>query len=110
VDFLRSLRPRYKTALLSNAWGNLREVLDREWHVLDAFDQVIISAEVGLMKPDERIFSLALERLGVTPGEAVFVDDFAHNVEAARLVGLHAIHFRNAEQARAEVEQLLDSH
>ena len=107
MDFLRSLRPRYQTALLSNAWDDLRGVLDREWNILDAFDQVIISAEVGLVKPDERIFRLALERLGVTPGEAVFVDDFTHNVEAARLAGLHAIHFRSADQVRAEVEQLL---
>jgi len=108
VDFLRALRPRYQTALLSNAWGNLREVLERDWKILDAFDQVIISAEVGLMKPDEAIFCLALERLGVAPGEAVFVDDFAHNVEAARLAGLHAIHFRSAVQARLELEQLLN--
>jgi FMN phosphatase YigB (HAD superfamily) len=50
-----------------------------------------------------------VERLGVAPGEAVFVDDFAHNVEGARLAGLHAIHFRSTDQARAELEQLLDS-
>jgi epoxide hydrolase-like predicted phosphatase len=109
VDFLRALRPRYQTALLSNAWGDLRGVLDREWNILDAFDQVIISAEVGLVKPDERIFRLALERLGITPGEAVFVDDFTENITGARAAGLHAIHFRSADQARAEVEQLLDS-
>lgn len=109
VDFVRSLRPRYQTALLSNAWGNLRDVLEHEWKILDAFDQVIISAEVGLMKPDERIYHLAVERLGVTPSEAVFVDDFSENVEGARAAGLHAIHFRSADQARAEVEQLLGS-
>jgi HAD superfamily hydrolase (TIGR01509 family) len=61
------------------------------------------------VKPDERIFRLALERLGITPGEAVFVDDFTENITGARAAGLHAIHFRSADQARAEVEQLLDS-
>jgi len=109
VDFLRALRPRYQTALLSNAWDDLRGVLERELKILDAFDQVIISAEVGLVKPDERIFRLALERLGVAPWEAVFVDDFSENVDGARAAGLHAIHFRNTDQARAEVERLLDS-
>lgn len=110
VDLLRALRPRYQTALLSNAWDDLRQVLEQRLKILDAFDQVIISAEEGLMKPDERIFRLALERLGVAPGEAVFVDDFAHNITAARLAGLQAIHFRSADQARAELEQMLDSH
>jgi epoxide hydrolase-like predicted phosphatase len=109
VNFLRSLRPRYQTALLSNAWDDLRAILERELKILDAFDQVIISAEVGLMKPDERIFHLALERLGVAPGEAVFVDDFSENIDGARAIGLHAIHFRSADQARVEVEQMLDS-
>jgi putative hydrolase of the HAD superfamily len=109
VDLLRALRPRYQTALLSNAWDDLRQVLEQRLKILDAFDQVIISAEVGLMKPDERIFRLAVERLGVAPGEAVFVDDFVHNVEGARLAGLQAIHFRSAGQARAELEQMLDS-
>jgi putative hydrolase of the HAD superfamily len=109
VDLLRALRPRYQTALLSNAWDDLRQVLEQRLKILDAFDQVIISAEVGLIKPDERIYRLALERLGVGAGEAVFVDDFAHNIAAARLAGLQAIHFRSAEQARAELEQILDS-
>jgi putative hydrolase of the HAD superfamily len=106
VNFLRSLRPRYQTALLSNAWDDLRAVLERELKILDAFDQVIISAEVGLMKPDERIFHLALERLGVAPREAVFVDDYSENIDGARAIGLHAIHFRSADQARVEVEQM----
>ena len=109
VDFVRALRPHYQTALLSNAWGDLRGFLEQKLKILDAFDQVIISAEVGLVKPDERIYRLAVERLSVAPGEAVFVDDFAHNVEGARLAGLHAIHFRSTDQARAELEQLLDS-
>ena len=108
VDLLRALRPRYQTGMLSNAWSDLRGLLEQRVKILDAFDQVIISAEVGLMKPDERIFHLALERLGVPPGEAVFVDDFAQNVDGARSAGLHAIHFRSADQARAELEQMLN--
>jgi epoxide hydrolase-like predicted phosphatase len=109
VDFLRALRSRYQTALLSNAWDDLRGVLESEWKILDAFDQVIISAEVGLVKPDERIYRLAVERLGVAPEEAVFVDDYSENIDGARAAGLHAIQFRSSEQARADVERLLDS-
>jgi HAD superfamily hydrolase (TIGR01509 family) len=107
IAFIRSLRPRARTGLLSNAWSNLREALDQRWGILDAFDEVIISAEVGLAKPDPRIYRLAVERLGVQPERAAFVDDVLVNVEAARRVGLHGVHFRSAAQAQADVEAWL---
>lgn len=110
VEYVRGLRPQFKTALLSNAWDDLRIALEGQWSILNAFDEVIISAEVGLAKPDPRVFHLALERLGVKPTEAVFVDDFLHNVEGARAVGMKAIHFRNSEQARADLGALLNQH
>ncbi len=107
VDAIRALRPRYKTGLLSNAWGDLRQVLTERWKVADAFDDMVISAEVGIAKPDPRIYNLALERLGVPAGEAVFVDDFVENIEAARTLGLQTVHFRTPEQARDELDILL---
>jgi epoxide hydrolase-like predicted phosphatase len=107
VDYIRSLRGAYRTALLSNAWDDLRQVLEEKWRILDAFDEVFISAELGVAKPDPHIFRLVLERLGVSASEAVFVDDFVENVEAARAAGLNAIHFRSAGQARAELERML---
>jgi epoxide hydrolase-like predicted phosphatase len=110
VDYIRGLRPKYKTALLSNAWDNLRQVLDQHWRILDAFDQVIISAEVGLAKPDLRIYRLAVERLGVAPAEAVFVDDYADNLEGARAAGLQVVHFQERAQALAELAALLEDH
>ncbi len=109
VAYLRRLRPRYRTALLSNAWDTLRSALRHELHIEDAFDEVIISAEVGLAKPDPRIYHLALMRLGVAPNQAVFVDDFVENVVAAQAVGMHAVHFRDPSQALTELTQLLDS-
>jgi epoxide hydrolase-like predicted phosphatase len=109
VDYLRSLRPRYRTALLSNAWDDLRTYVVNYWKIADAFDELVISAEVGLAKPDTRIFRLAVERLGVAPKEAVFVDDFAANVTGAQAAGLHAIQFRNREQALAALEDLLQA-
>ena len=107
IDYLRSLRPRFKTALLSNAWDDLRQVVVERWQVADAFDELIISAEVGLAKPDPRIYRLTIDRLGVFPHEAIFVDDVLHNLEAAREVGLNIVHFRSPQQACAEVEQML---
>lgn len=109
VEFLRALRPHYRTALLSNAWDDLRQVVVEHWRISDAFDEIVISAEVGLAKPDARIFTLTLSRLGVFPSEAVFVDDFPENVEAARRVGLGTILFRSPDQTLDELKAMLDS-
>jgi epoxide hydrolase-like predicted phosphatase len=106
IEYIRSLRPRYKTGLISNAWDDLREYITRQ-KFADAFDHMVISAEVGLAKPDARIYHLALEKLGVQPEEAVFVDDFSENIDAARAVGMAAIHFRDPQKARAKLERLL---
>ncbi len=107
VDAICSLRPQRRTALLSNNFSDLRRWLVEKWAVADAFDELIISSEVGILKPDPRIYQLTLSRLGVQAAEAVFVDDFLHNVEAARALGLHAVHFRNSDQALTELRTLL---
>jgi len=108
ADLIRSLRGRYKIGLLSNAWSNMRQVLDERFHVADLFDELIISAEVGLAKPDPRIYHLAVQRLNVQPSETVFIDDMLKNVEAARLEGLHAIQYLDFEQMLAELNPLLE--
>ena len=91
IDYIRSLRPRYRTALLSNAWDDLRGVLINEWQIADAFDELIISSEVGVAKPDAGIYELTLERLNTEPFEAVFVDDFRRNIEGAQAVGIRYV-------------------
>jgi epoxide hydrolase-like predicted phosphatase len=108
IERIRALKPKRKTAILSNAFGNLRAYLNDELHIADAFDEIIISAELGVTKPDARIYHLALEKLAVQPQEAVFIDDTLENVEGARAVGMHAIHFRDRDQTLAELDSLLD--
>jgi len=106
VAFIRSLRPKYRTGMISNAWSELRPWL-KELRIADAFDHIVISSEVGLAKPDPRIFQLALDDLGISPQEAVFIDDFEVNIEAAGEIGMHAILFRNTEQTIAEIRSIL---
>ena len=106
VDTIRMLRPGYKVGLLSNAWNDLRQVMQERFHFDGLFDDLVISAEVGLAKPDPRIFRLAVERLGVQPAEAIFIDDVLANVEAARGVGLQAIHYRDNPQLFEALERL----
>jgi len=90
VELVRRLRPRYKLSVLSNADMSLRGRLERDGiHAL--FDDVVVSAEVGMAKPDPAIFRLAVDRLGLAPDECVFVDDWDANVEAARAVGMRGV-------------------
>lgn len=109
VETIRHLQASYKTALLSNAWLDLRGHLENTWKIIDAFDKLIISAELGMAKPDPRIYQKAVEAVGVEPQEAVFIDDFEHNIEGARNAGIHGIHFRSAEQALKELGELLEN-
>ncbi len=106
VALLDSLRPRYKTAILSNAWSDGRAVITGRFGLGSAVDAIIISAEERLAKPDRRLFALAAERLGVQPAEAIFVDDFLTNVEGARAAGWQAVHFRAGLDVRAELGKL----
>ena len=108
VEYIRSLRDNYKTGLISNAWGDLRDFIVRE-KFEDAFDKMIISAEVGAVKPEAKIFQIALEQFGVSPNEAVFVDDFLINVEGCEKVGMRGIHFRDPESALKQLKQLLST-
>lgn len=109
VDFIRGLRGDYSTALLSNAWDDLRPLLVNVWRIADAFDHIFISAEMGLAKPDPRIYQAVSAEIGKEPSELVFVDDFIENIQAAREEGWNAIHFRSREAALAELAEYLDS-
>lgn len=85
------------TALLSNSGPEVMARV-RADHPLEArFDAVVISCEVGLAKPDPRVFQLCLERLGLSAGEALFVDDRVDNVEGAARVGLATLHFEGPD-------------
>src|SRR5512144_2089818 len=106
LEFLRSLRGKIQTGLISNAWSDLRDYLRRE-KMIDAFDHIIISAEVGVAKPDPKIFQIALEKAGVSPSEAVFVDDFYVNIEGCEKVGMQGIHFKDAPSTLQQLKQLL---
>lgn len=109
IDFIQGLKVDYTTALLSNAWDNLRMLMRETWHIDQVFDQIFISAEINLAKPDDRVYQYVIQQLEGEPGEMVFLDDFEENVEAARQNGLNAIHFRSREQALGELRELLDT-
>ena len=106
IAFIRQLRPRYQTAIISNATNTLRQMLTTKYPIISAFDLLVVSGEEKVMKPDPAIYELTLERLGRQPAEAVFVDDFAQNIAAARQVGLATIHFRPDTNVPEELAHL----
>lgn len=106
VDFIRTLRPKYQTAVISNATDNLQNALTNQFKIADAFDLIVGSATEKVMKPDPRIYQRTLERLGRQPNEAVFIDDFAHNIQAAEELGMAAIHFRPGTDVPAGLADL----
>jgi FMN phosphatase YigB (HAD superfamily) len=95
----RTLRPRYAIGILSNSSVGAREREQAAYGYAEWVDDLVYSDEVGLLKPDPRIYALSCERLGVVPGDAVFVDDKEVNVAGARAAGMHAVHFAIEEPA-----------
>jgi epoxide hydrolase-like predicted phosphatase len=89
-----------KTALLSNSWGNTYP--RHGWD--DMFDEVVISGEVGMRKPDANIYHYTLNLLKVKPEESVFVDDLAHNIKAAADLGMIGVLHVDYESTRQELE------
>jgi len=94
-----------RTGLISNSWGHGR--YDRSTFP-ELFDGVVISGEVGLHKPEPAIFELGAEKVGLEPGDCVFVDDLRENCAGAEVVGMTAVLHRGAERTLPELERLLD--
>ena len=95
-----------RTAFLSNSGPEVMARVRADRALEARFDAVLISCEVGLTKPGAAIFRLCLERLGLTAGATLFVDDRADNIEGAARIGLRTLHFEGPgalDRLRAEV-------
>ena len=100
LDIVKNLRGKYRLGVLSNASGVfLRNALD-EAEVGNYFSAIVASSEVGALKPEKEIYEKALELLGVSPEEAVFIDDNPLNAEGAKKLGINTIVFQGANQLK----------
>lgn len=82
----------YRSAIVTNNAKEFRERWVASVPVAEICDEIVDSSEVGVRKPDPRIFEIALERLGgIAPERALFVDDFPGNIAAAEALGLRAV-------------------
>jgi epoxide hydrolase-like predicted phosphatase len=107
ADYFRSLRPRYQTAIISNSFVGAREKEVEHYQFDTICDFIIYSHEVGLRKPDPRIFELACERLGLRPEEIIFVDDHHEVYASAEAMGIHCIEFKDNAQTIADIENCI---
>ena len=107
VDILADLKragvPRYA---LTNWSAETFPPARARFEFLSWFDGIVVSGEEGVIKPDPRIFRILLKRHCIAPDEAVFIDDNPGNAAAARVLGIHSIHFRSPELLRRELETL----
>jgi len=96
-DFVAELREKgYKTGFLSNTErGAVEYFFEKKYDKF--FDATVFSCDEGMVKPDERIYRITLDRLEVKPNEAVFVDDKKENIDAAEKIGIAGILFREVE-------------
>lgn len=108
VKFLGQLNGHYQTAILSNAGDQSRRLMKEVYRLGEYVDEIIISAEEGVIKPDPRIFEIAMDRMRTKPETSLLLDDHLANVEAARAFGMHAVQFINHYQAIRMVRGYLD--
>lgn len=107
LNFIAELRLQYRQGIISNAFISTRPLIDGEWGFRNIFESIILSAEIGIMKPNPQIYWHALESLNTAPQNSLFIDDSEHNIQAARALGMHAIRFENAEQTKQQILQAL---
>ena len=106
--FFASLRPTYWTGIVSNSFAGAREREQAAYGFEDLCDTIVYSHEVGCVKPDPRIYQIALERLDVAAERTGFLDDLQGNVDGALAVGLQAVLFVDTGQAIRELQTRLE--
>lgn len=102
-EILEELKNKYKIALLTNFIDAFDYFNENVWHYDDLFDQIFVSSKLGMVKPNADIYRYALEKLGVKPEEAVFVDDRQNNIDAAEKLGIKGLLFKDVDQFKTVI-------
>ena len=106
IECIKKLKQHYKVALLSNNNDFMVDFIRKNFDI-SFFYPAIFSNEVGITKPDKRIYLLTARRLGVKPKECLFVDDNIKNIKGARDVGMKAVHFEDYKSFKDELDSIL---
>ena len=107
LTYIRNLHRSYSTALLTNFPAHLHDFRKTDWIMDGAFDDLIASCDVKLLKPDPAIYKLTLELIGYRAEETVFIDDREVNVKAAENLGMNILLYENRPQTIKDLEAIL---
>lgn len=98
LEFISSLKPKYKVVVLSNFPRELFDELVKKYSLAIYFDDFFISSDYRLIKPDPRFYTAALSKLQVKNDECFFIDDKMENVRAAQKLGIASIRYTNLKE------------
>ena len=107
LAYIKKIRKSFTTALLTNFPGYVHDFMKTDWIVDGAFDHMIASCDVKLVKPDPAIYTLTLARVGCLAEESVFIDDQEINVKAAVKLGINGIVYHSRSQTINDLEAIL---
>ncbi len=102
LKFAQKLKRRYRIHLLSNQM-HFRTLFIRRHNDLSFFDEVVFSSEVGMMKPQRRIYQYVLKKIRAKPGDCLFIDNLKENTDAAKKIGVNTILFKSKSQMLREM-------
>jgi putative hydrolase of the HAD superfamily len=109
LEYIRSLRAQYTTVLLTNFPSHLHKYLKTDWFIDGAFDHIIASCDVKLLKPDPRFYRYALDKIGCRANETLFIDDREVNIAGAESVGISSLLYQNTPQIISDIDKKLTS-
>lgn len=107
IHYIKTLRPQYNTALLSNVGRGFLDNLFTSEELTALFDVEILSAEVNIMKPSAAIYELTADKLGLKPAECFMVDDVQANIDAAKEVGMLGVTYTTTDALQMALRPLL---
>lgn len=107
-DFVAGLRPRYRTAILSNSADGARREEQRRYDFAGLVDTIVYSHEVGVAKPEPAIYEITADRIGAEPDEILFLDDSPAAVEGARVAGWYAVQHVDTATLIAQLTAVLE--
>jgi putative hydrolase of the HAD superfamily len=109
MELIKELkREKHRLYILSNLPLETADYLEKKYTIWELFDGIVFSSRIKLIKPSPEIYQYILNKFDLIPEETVFLDDLKENVDAAVREGINGIHFQSAEQAKSELNKLIE--
>ena len=106
VSLIKHLKPTYKLGLCTNSPSQLIRTILKSHDLTDLFDGIVVSSEIGITKPDQKIYELILKKLAVKAPDSVFIDDNSLHLGTAQALGMKTILFSDFEKTKSELSNL----